>query len=543
MKIKKIFFVLTFLVGSVLSLKSQNTVGTIFNSLDAQDGYTLFAYTGDTITYLIDNCGQVVNQWNSEYGAGNSVYLLDDGGLIRCGKTPVTFFNAGGRGGLLEIFDWQGNLNWQFFYSDTLQSLHHDVALLPNGNILAIAFELKTKQESIDAGRDTSLLAENALWPEKIIEIKPIGFDSAEIVWEWHMWDHLIQDYDNTKPNFGVVEEHPELFNLNYAPKNKADWAHANAIDYNADLDQIILSLNFFNEFIIIDHSTSTLEAASSSGGLMGKGGDILYRYGNPESYNHGDSLDRINYSNHNVQWIADSLVDGGKIMIYNNGNGRPAGNYSSIDIIDPLTDAFGNYILEADTTFGPDFPEWSYVAPNPTDFYSPNISGAQRLPNGNTLICQGRDARLFEIDTNEDIVWEYWSPVTNGGILSQGDIPIGNRNVFRALRYEPSYLAFSGKDLTPGLPIELNPDLTDCLTTGVKDFKEFDSFNLSPNPVNDVLRIEINQLDVDFVRIYDISGQLVYESSFVAQIDISNLKSGLYFVSIGQNTRKIIKR
>lgn len=541
--IKRTIFTLVFTVGIIISIKSQNTVGTTYNSVEAEEGYTLFGYSGDTETYLIDNCGQVINQWSSQYNAGNSVYLLDDGGLIRCSRSPATYFNAGGIGGLLEMFDWNGNLTWQYTYSDSLKALHHDVAVLPNGNILAISFELKTKQECIDAGRDTTLLADDELWPEKIIEIKPIGFDSAEIVWEWHMWDHLIQDFDSTKSNYGIVKEHPELFNLNYVPNDKADWAHANAIDYNPILDQVILSLNAFSEFVIIDHSTTISESASHSGGLMGKGGDILYRYGNPESYSHGDSSDRVDYKNHNVQWIADSLVDGGKIMIYNNGNGRPGGNYSSIDIIEPLTDMAGNYILESDTTFGPDVPEWSYIAPNPPDFYSPNISGAQRLPNGNTLICQGRDGRLFEIDNNDNIVWEYWSPVTNGGILAQGDTPAGNRNVFRALKYLNNYAAFIGKDVTPGLPIEQNPDLTECLSTGVELSNNDDKFNIYPNPVQDVIMINSNFSSKDIVNIYDVAGNRVYNNEYKKYIDISHLKAGLYFITLGKERRKIVKK
>jgi len=544
---KKISYLILIVISLLIfnsSVKAQNTVGTIYNSTMVQDGYVLYEFMGDTTIYLIDNCGRVVNQWESDYTAGTSIYLLEDGSLIRSCKIPTTSFPTGGQGGLIQKFDWDGNQTWEFLYSDATHCLHHDFAVMPNGNILAIAFELKTEQECIDAGRDTSMLADDELWPETIIEIQPTGPTTGIIVWEWHMWDHLIQDHDNTKPNYGVVGEHPELFDLNNVPSDKADWAHANALDYNAVLDQVVISLNSFSEIVIVDHSTSTAEAAGHTGGNMGKGGDILFRYGNPENYHHGDSTDRVNYKQHNVQWIPDSLVDGGKIMLYNNGNGRPGGDASSIDIIDPMTDINGNYILEADTTFGPDVPEWTYVAPVSSDFYSPNISGAQRLTNGHTIICQGRDGRIFEIDSNKDIVWEYWSPLTNGGTLTQGDAPAGGRNVFRAVRYYPDYPAFVGKDMTPGAPIELNPDLTDCLDVSIAENIVDLNHTVYPNPANDWLNFSLDRINNNTVVIYDITGKVVHRSTLKTNtINISNLKTGLYFVNVDGVTSKIMKK
>ncbi len=539
MSLRNSVFILLMII-SITNTKAQNTLGTTYNSSMDEEGYILFGYDQDSITYLIDECGQIVNSWNSSASSGKSSYLLEDGSLIRCTATPTTSFNAGGYGGLLQRFDWDGNLIWSFIYSDSTYSLHHDIAILPNGNILAIAFELKTKQECIDAGRDSTQLSDNKLWPEKIVEFQPIGSDSAVVVWEWHMWDHLIQDFDNTKANYGVIANHPELFNLNFFGLPVADWAHANAMDYNADLDQIIISLNAFSEFVIIDHSTTSTEAASHAGGNMGKGGDILFRYGNPQSYNHGTAANQVNFKQHNVHWIPDSLNDGGKIMLFNNGNDRPTGNYSSVDIISPLKDINGNYILEVDTTFGPDSPEWSYVAPVPATFYSQNISSAQRLPSGNTLICQGRDGRFFEIDSNEDIVWEYWSPITSNGILSQGDTPAGNRGVFRVLKYQPTYSAFNSKDMTPGLPIELNPDLTQCLTS-MELVDNTLELIIYPNPANDVLFITSFYSKNEMVKIYNTTGQLIYNESFTNKIDLSKLNAGLYFIAVGYNTKKII--
>lgn len=523
---------------------SQNTIGTITHSTATAEGYTLFEYMGDTNIYLIDNCGQVVNQWQSNYTAGTSIYLLDDGSLLRAGKVISPHFQVGGQGGVLERFDWDGNLQWQFFYSDSLNCLHHDIEVLPNGNILAITFELISEAEAIAAGRDTALLTENELWPERIIELQPVGTDSATIVWEWRMWDHLIQDFDNTKANYGVVADHPELFNLNYAMNGIADWAHANSIDYNPQLDQIAISLNFFDEFVIIDHSTTTQEAASDTGGNSGKGGNILFRYGNPQVFDRGDSTDQVNFRQHDVHWIESGLTDEGKIMFYNNGNNRPLGDFSSVDIITPLVDGNNNYVLTIDSTFYPVSPEWSYTAPIPTDFYSPMISGAQRLPNGNTLICQGRSGRLFEIDgLSEEIVWEYLSPINQFGFMTQGDLPSGNRNVFRALRFPSTFSGFTGKDLTPGAPLELNPNLSDCLTVGTGTLTKDNLFSYYPNPVLDVLNIKTSADISDDIRIFSISGSLVYSGKYQSSIDLSELDSGVYLLYIGDSCKRLIKQ
>lgn len=544
MKICRIISLIALFTGGLFFSNAQNTIGTTYNSALKQEGYTLFEYMGDTSIYLVDACGQVVHQWESNFLAGASVYLQDDGSIIRAGRTPTTSFQVGGYGGVLEQFDWDGNILWQYYYSDSSHSFHHDIEVLPNGNILAIAFELKTYSEAIDAGRDSALIGENKLWPEVILELKPIGLDSAEVVWKWHMWDHLVQDFDATKNNFDVVDEHPELFDLNFINSNIADWAHANSIDYNEDLDQIVLSLNAFNELIIIDHSTTTLEAASSSGGDRGKGGDLLFRYGNPEAYRHGDSSNRVNFKQHDVQWIKNGLNDAGKIMFYNNGNGRPQGSYSSIDIINPVVDLNGNYILEADTTYAPDIPEWTYVAPNPTDFFSPMISGAQRLENGNTLICQGRDGRLFEIGTNDSIVWEYWCPISNSGILTQGIPPTGNRNVFRAVRYPSTFNGFLGQDLTPGLPIEIDPNITDCLTVGLPSEELYSGFMVYPNPVKHVLNISTSEdLSGSQIKIFDISGKLIDTYNFNNSIDLSHLENGVYVVHVGTTCVKVLKK
>jgi hypothetical protein len=387
----------------------------------APGGYTLFAPLGETTTYLIDEAGETVFTWESEYRPGNAVYLLENGNLLRTGNTQSATFNVGGAGGIVEEVAPDGTVVWSYEYDSAEGRLHHDVELLPNGNVLMLAWERKTEAEALVAGRDPSSLSEGELWPDTVIEVDP---STHTVVWAWHVWDHLVQDYDAAQANYGVVADHPELIDVNYdgtgVRPGSADWNHTNAIDYNAELDQILLSVRNFSEIWVIDHSTTITEAAGHTGGDSGMGGDLLYRWGNPAAYNSGDAGDQQLFVQHDAQWIPDGSPGAGNILVFNNGQGRADGDYSSVDEIVPPVDGDGDY-----TGYGPSAPTWTYTAEPRTDFYAQNISGAQRLADGNTLICDGPAGRLFEVDEAGNVVWEF---------------DAGNAAVFRALRYESDY-------------------------------------------------------------------------------------------------------
>ena len=407
------------------------------------EGYTLFAPLASKVTYLMDNEGLTINEWNSAYNPGNSVYLLESGNLLRTAKTQSTIFEAGGAGGRVEELTWDGEMVWEFEYDGSDHRAHHDIERLPGGNILMIAWELVSETEAISAGRNPSRVSEEGFWPDHLIEVDSTG----QIVWQWHVWDHLIQDLDSDKPNYGDVSAHPELIDLNFDDSGNrwsADWNHINSVDYDPELDQILLSVHGFGEIWIIDHSTTTVEAASHTGGVSGIGGDLLYRWGNPEAYGAGAEEDQRLFGQHDAQWIDAGLPGQGNVLIFNNGVSRPAGNYSSVEEIALPEDGSGNYFREVGVAFGPDSVEWIYSAETPSDFYADHISGAQRLPNGNTLICSGVDGHFFEVTSASEIVWEYVNPIAGA---------LGNA-VFRAERYPTDYPGFVNVDLTPGDPV-----------------------------------------------------------------------------------------
>jgi hypothetical protein len=435
------------------------SVGLFKTSPQACPGYTLFAPKHHTLIYLMDNAGRAVHTWKSQYEPGQSVYLLENGHLLHCCFTRNRGFTRGGEGGRLEEFDWEGSLVWEFEYSTDQYLSHHDVKPLPNGNVLVMAVEKKSLDQCLAAGFDPRMLRDEQLFPEFIIEVQPTRPQGGKIVWEWHVWDHLIQDRDRTKPNFGVVADHPERIDVNCNGRPvPAFWNHGNAIAYNPALDQIMLSARGCNEIWIIDHSATTEQAAGSTGGKCGKGGDLLYRWGNPAACRRGTTDDRQLFQQHDAQWIPDGHPGAGHILIFNNGLDR---GYSSVEEIEPPTDSSGRYVIESGKPFGPRQPAWRYQAKNPTDFYSSEISGAHRLPNGNTLICAGVRGLFFEVTPAGETVWEYVNPVVHNGILAQGERSgLDHRGhnwnaVFKIHRYPVDYPGLAGKDLTPLGPIE----------------------------------------------------------------------------------------
>ncbi len=528
------------------SIAAQNTVGTTLNTTASFNGYTLLTPSSNDIpnsTYLIDNCGQVVNSWQSNFVGQGADEIRENGDLFRGAFDNQSTLIYAGNNGRLEHYNWDGDLVWSLTYSETDFSFHHDYAVLDNGNILLIVAQRMTEQEAIDAGRDPSKLSENELYTEKIIEIIPIGTDQFEIVWEWDLWDHLVQDFDSSKSNFGDVSDSPGKLNINFIgfSQDKADWTHFNALDYNESLDQILISARFTNEIYIIDHSTTTEEASTSSGGNSNKGGDFLYRWGNPQAYDRGDENDQKSFGQHSSHWIPPGLPNAGEILLFNNGFMR---GFTTVEIITPPSpDTNGNYPIDEFEPFGPNEGNIVYQAPVPQDFFAPFLSGAQQLPNGNFLIDNGPIAEVFEVNPEQEIVWNYISPITiNDGILSQGDDAPGiNARLFRAFRYGIDYEGFEGRDLTPGDPIELNPNPSNCELLELEDLTSNAELSLFPNPTTNKLTISgINNFD-RYV-IYSANGSKIKEGTS-STINVTILPQGIYFLRVEKGNQNLVKK
>ena len=438
-----------------------------FSISDVYDGYTLYTPGGgfgggNATTYLKNSNWETINSWTHNCGPASMPYLVltDEPGIENSllyypcqNNNPI--METGGTGGQVNIYNWDGDLLWNFVVSGTINGAtsnnemqhHHDIEPLPNGNVLVIAWERLYSSEWQALGVDGVNNNFNQMWTTAILEVEP-NFQTGgyEIVWEWYIKDHLVQDINPNLSNYGVISEHPELMDANCGnigssgPGGQAngDWMHINAIDYNEDLDQIVLSSRFQDEIYIIDHSTTTQEAASHSGGNSGKGGDFLYRWGNPQNYGRGNNSDHWLGDQHSINWIDEGSPGQGNLICYVN---RFTDSYAAVlEFIPPLLED-GNYYIEDGQPYGPSSYEWLKQASSNFNFTTSMQGGAFRLPNGNTIITDCDSADIYEIDSN-------------GFLEDSFSESGGNIMIARAEKYNPDYFNF-----VAGIPGDVNGD------------------------------------------------------------------------------------
>jgi hypothetical protein len=382
--------------------------------------------------YLINNDKEVIGEFSGDYLS--FMQLLPNGNILGTSSMySDTFRHGGGNSGCIEEYRPDGSLVYRLALATDDYIHHHDLEKLPNGNILAVIWERVSNDEIIALGRNPELVSEDGgLWFDGIVEVNPA---TAQIVWEWSVKHHLIQDFDPNQSNYGVVADNPGKLDINAIRLNKegkasTDWTHVNAMDYNPDLDQIIFSANHLHEVFVIDHGTTPYES-------QGDAGDFLYRWGNPMNYQRGDVDSMQLFAQHDVHWIEDGLPGAGNIMIFNNGYEANRASTTVVELTPPMN-ADGSYELGDDGVYGPPELAWEYVPKEGEEFFSWFISGAQRLPNGNTLVNHGADSRIREVTTEGDIVWEY----------QYDDGADGPHMLFRAYRYpedHPGVLAITG--------------------------------------------------------------------------------------------------
>lgn len=422
----------------------------------ASDGYVLYAPKQNSTTYLINKAGQVLKEWQSESGPGQKAIITPDGSFYRAGNANSSVnIIAHAQAGTFEKQTWRGKKVWDFAYVKPNAISHHDYTVLPNGNILAMVVEKKTPQEAIAAGFLPSNIMADGISVESILEFAPADPDREgvyrgyTIVWEWHLWDHLVK--------WDLASKHPELYRIGGAGR-RLNWNHGNGIDYNEKLNQIALSFRNGDEIVVFEYTgnltNGTRIAAGHTGGRYGKGGDLLYRWGNTAEYGRGNI--HLSYSQHAVNWIPDGYPGAGNFIMFINGSReRP---YSTVgEIASQWSDATQSYpdIGSSNAHWGPDALVWEWNSNNDYDIYSGDSSGAQRLKNGNTLIAFGIYGLLIEVTPAQEVVWKYKCPVNAKGPMHYnadiGTTSDGSEGrVFKVKEYEPDYSGFFGKNLTP---------------------------------------------------------------------------------------------
>ncbi|MFM2134893.1 MAG: hypothetical protein RL021_293 [Bacteroidota bacterium] len=359
--------------------------------------YTLYSVQNQTAAYLCDTNGTTFHTWSGlTGGTGYSSYMMPGGTLVRTVRNTGNVLNGGGMTGRVQKVSYSGSLLWDFTYSSSTYCLHHDICPLPNGNVLMISYDVKTAADLTAAGYAA---AGHTIWSEKIIEVQPSGPTTGTIVWEWKLWDHLTQNVDPARANYNpTVIDHPELMNVNFQ-STSSDWIHMNGIDWDSTLDQIVVSSHNLNEVYVIDHSTTTAEAAGHTGGNSGKGGDFLYRWGNPAAY--GAAGSRIFNVVHDAHFVPADCPRAGYIVGYNNGGITSPTQQSCADLINPPRNGY-NFLINPGSAYAPT----TYDARIPCGGYNSNMGNSQQLPNGNSLVCIAQSGTIKEFDINGTLLW-----------------------------------------------------------------------------------------------------------------------------------------
>ncbi|MGA0434509.1 MAG: aryl-sulfate sulfotransferase [Flavobacteriales bacterium] len=458
MKLLRFFPTALFVVTFQAAFAQPNTVGTIaYNPELYSEGYTLIYPHNQPHARLINACGEIVHIWENDSlrRPGNSAYLTPNGGLVWSHRSA--FFQndplwAGGGGAVIEGRTWDNEVQWSYELNDSTGRLHHDFTLTNTGTILAIAWERIDSLAAVDAGRNPGLLEGGEIWSERIIELQPNASGGADVIWEWRVWDHLVQDFDSTKTNFGVVSEAPNKVNVNFGTPSVVapDWLHMNSIDYHPGLNQIMVSVPTFDEIWIINKN------APENG--------LVWRWGNPEAFGMGTSEDQQLHYQHAATWLDAPYHQGspdfGKIGVFNNRNPGQTGPYSSVHLINPAwNEANEMYTTIENGSYAPEEFDWTWTAPTPTDFFSSGLSNFERLPNGNNLVLGGRTGEIFEFTPSGDTAWYYRVPIQAGSPVSQGtELGMNDNLLFRSVRYPAQFPAFNGVDLEPMGVWELDP-------------------------------------------------------------------------------------
>lgn len=140
-------------------------------------------------------------------------------------------------------------------------------------------------------------------------------------------------------------------------------------------------------------------------------GGDVLYRWGNPVAYGAGNEGNRKFFGQHDAQWIPEGYPGGGNLMVFNNNVSKMEKMYSTVDEWIPPVDSFGMYDFVSGQTYRPDSTVWTYIADDPTELYSDNISGAHGLleagfgnPHTYVLTIYALDESMPDINTTPEL-------------------------------------------------------------------------------------------------------------------------------------------
>jgi len=374
-----------------MSTAKKTKTGVIYHDeKKAYEGYTLIAPMGTFDAWLIDMNGLIVHHWPLAYKPGLLCRLLPNGNLLYVGREEEN-----PRGPKKDIFNEKGEkigTHW-------MGGCEHVIEVDWDNNLLWEYTNPFGSHDFYRMSNGNTLLMIYEKVPEKIrtkvkggidwIPVTDMWCDSlievnpkGEIVWEWGSYKYLDPEIDILCP-LALRDE----------------WTHANSCAELPNGD-ILMSIRQLNTIIIIDK----------------KNGEIKWRWGRGELAHQHDA----------------TVLENGNILCFDNGDHRIE---------------FSRYCYSRVVEVNPNSKKivWEYKGEPPCSFFSGTLGGAQRLPNGNTLITSSNAGHVFEVTPDKDIVWEYVVPFY-GSFLHL----IDNRMVFRTYRFSPDYPAIKGKPLDP---------------------------------------------------------------------------------------------
>jgi hypothetical protein len=464
-------------------------------------GYNFYA--NGKKCYLKDMKGATMHTWTSTHPVMSHSYLLRDSSVL----FPYSVNNPGmsivQSGGGFQIIKWDGSLAWDFTYAGSSYIPHHDCDFYYSTNNiteLPTIITIAATKENTD-GRIS----------EKIVEIKPTGATTAEIIWQWFAYDHSISSGTDSA---GLLDLAKGGSGGPGGPGGGSEWIHANSVHLNPMLNQLVVGSNYFNEFFVIDHSTTTAEAATHKGGKYGKGGDILYRWGNPSNY--GCSGTQYLSRPHSACWI-QNYMPGTRQGLPGAGHILSISNNTKKGFEVTLPGVNGVYPRTAGSAFEPSTPTWTVSIPG----LGSDQGSIQRLPNGNTLICNGMGIGTFEYDSTGDTIWS----------LSV------SANEF--IRYDFNYLGSTLLDTGGVASVIACPqalDKKDAFSLiSCEAFQGRQKFVFTQQGASPM------ELSIFTASGKEIMRKVIHENTFLW--DTKNQSHGLYFAKIAYNNTSVVKK
>lgn len=335
-------------------------------------------------TVLLDSDGKEMLVWKSQQTNAGGARLLKDRALLHVVNRPLQRpFQQAIFGGGLEILDADSKVVWSFWNATSHHATCGDALQLPNGNILTSIVEWKSREEVIRAGRDPALVDLQGMLVPGLMEVRPSGPTGGIPVWKWSLWDHVYQRSNAALPGFSE-EAKDGCIDINQGRLKRRNWIKPFELDYNAEEKLVVLTMQN-REAWIIDHTTTTEEAATGKGGKKGKGGRLLAKLA------YASSKEHASIPTQSAWWQT-----GGDLAVL-----RTNSTFVKVSMKDPGKIQVG----EHQTARRKQIP---FPAP---DGKKINVQNARFFSDGSLALTSGFRGQIVRLSENGQILWRYQNP------------------------------------------------------------------------------------------------------------------------------------